>query len=70
VGFIPPLKPTLVREPPTGDGWIHEIKHDGFRTQIAVDRGTVLAYTSSGYDWTARYRRVALATPYRRAASR
>jgi DNA ligase D-like protein (predicted ligase) len=69
VGFIPPLKPTLVREPPTGDGWIHEIKHDGFRTQVALDRGNVRAFTSSGIDWTSRYRRVAAAASKLKATS-
>ena len=31
LGFIKPELPTLVPEPPTGDGWIHEIKYDGYR---------------------------------------
>jgi bifunctional non-homologous end joining protein LigD len=30
-GFIPPCLPTKAQEPPSGDGWLHEIKHDGFR---------------------------------------
>ena len=30
-GFIPPCLPSLAERPPTGPGWIHEIKHDGFR---------------------------------------
>ena len=40
LAFIPPLAPTLVDEPPAGDNWLHEIKHDGFRTLLLVDRGT------------------------------
>jgi ATP-dependent DNA ligase len=28
--FIAPQLPMLSAERPTGDGWIHEIKHDGF----------------------------------------
>lgn len=28
------IKPTLVDEPPTGYDWIHEIKHDGYRTLL------------------------------------
>ena len=31
VGFVRPCEPTLVDRPPAGDGWLHEIKHDGFR---------------------------------------
>jgi ATP-dependent DNA ligase len=29
LGFVRPLRPTLVAEPPAGDDWLHEIKHDG-----------------------------------------
>ena len=36
-GFINPELPTLVPEPPTGEGWIHEIKYDGYRTLIAIE---------------------------------
>jgi ATP-dependent DNA ligase len=56
--FIKPELPTLVPEPPTGEGWIHEIKYDGYRTLIAIDRGQVRAFTRSGHDWTVTYRRV------------
>jgi hypothetical protein len=31
-GFIAPCRPTLVANPPAGPGWLHEVKHDGFRT--------------------------------------
>ena len=37
--FIAPQVPILSAEPPEGDGWIHEIKHDGFRTLLRIDRG-------------------------------
>jgi hypothetical protein len=30
--LIPPCLPTKAPQPPTGDTWVHEIKHDGFRT--------------------------------------
>jgi ATP-dependent DNA ligase len=30
-GFVPPCLPTKAPQPPTGDAWLHEIKHDGFR---------------------------------------
>ena len=29
--FIEPCLPRPAKQPPTGRGWIHEIKHDGFR---------------------------------------
>ena len=30
VGFVEPQLPTLTDEPPQGEGWIDEIKHDGY----------------------------------------
>ena len=40
------------RKPPIGEGWIHEIKYDGYRTLIVIDRGQVRAFTRNGNDWT------------------
>jgi len=31
-GFIDPCIPTLAAKPPSGPDWVHEIKHDGYRT--------------------------------------
>jgi ATP-dependent DNA ligase len=45
LGFIRPEIPTLVPGPPSGEGWIHEIKYDGYRTLIVIDRGQVRAFT-------------------------
>jgi len=36
-------------------GWVHEIKHDGFRLQIHVRDKRVRLYTMTGVDWTDRY---------------
>jgi bifunctional non-homologous end joining protein LigD len=58
LGFIKPELPTLVPEPPTGEGWIHEIKYDGYRTLIIIDQGRVRAFSRQGRDWTGQYRRV------------
>ena len=30
-GFVPPCLPIKGESPPAGRGWVHEIKHDGFR---------------------------------------
>lgn len=56
LSFIEPMLPTLVDHPPAGDGWIHEIKYDGYRTQIVVDQGQARAFTRNGHDWSERYR--------------
>ena len=34
------------------------MKHDGYRTLLAVHRGSVVAYTRNGFDWTDRYPRI------------
>ena len=56
--FIEPCRPTVVVEPPTGRGWVHELKHDGYRLQIHVRDGRVRLYTMNGADWTKRYPRI------------
>jgi hypothetical protein len=43
--FIPPLIPTLVDQPPEGEGWIHEVKFDGYRAQIVIDSGGARVFT-------------------------
>jgi bifunctional non-homologous end joining protein LigD len=40
--------PTLVDEPPTTEGWIHEVKHDGYRTILAVYGASTRAFTPEG----------------------
>jgi bifunctional non-homologous end joining protein LigD len=57
------LKPqlaTLVAHPPEGDGWIHEIKLDGYRLLCRRSAsGTVSAITRNGKDWTDRFPAIA-----------
>jgi bifunctional non-homologous end joining protein LigD len=42
----------LVKEPPSGDGWIHEVKLDGFRMGCRVDGGHVQVLSRLGNEWT------------------
>jgi bifunctional non-homologous end joining protein LigD len=58
LSFIEPQLPSLVDQPPEGAEWLHEVKHDGYRTLLAVQRGSVVAYTRNGFDWTDRYQRI------------
>jgi bifunctional non-homologous end joining protein LigD len=53
--FIVPCRPTVASRPPTGPGWAHELKHDGYRLQIYVRDGRVRLYTMNGADWSKRY---------------
>ena len=36
-GFILPCQPLLVARPPAGAGWLHEVKHDGYRIVARKD---------------------------------
>lgn len=59
--FIPPQMPTLVEQAPEDEGWVHEAKLDGYRTQIIVNKGRVRLYNKNGRDWTTKYWPIALA---------
>jgi len=48
----------VAERPPSGPGWLHELKHDGYRLQIHVRDGRVRLYTMNGNDWTKRYPRI------------
>src|SRR5215468_975982 len=56
--FIHPCQPTVAKEPPSGPGWAHELKHDGYRLQIHVRDGRVRLFTMNGADWSKRYPRI------------
>lgn len=45
----------LVKEPPDGNGWIHEIKLDGYRIGCAIDHRQVQLLSRRNLDWTAEF---------------
>ena len=53
--FIEPCLPSPADRPPSGPGWIHEIKHDGFRMMVRRDAAGVRLLTRNGHDWSTRY---------------
>jgi bifunctional non-homologous end joining protein LigD len=53
--FIEPQLASPVDQPPEGKHWIHEIKHDGYRCQILVERGEARVFTRNGHNWSDRY---------------
>src|SRR6478672_6207725 len=53
--FIEPQLASPVEQPPEGKHWIHEIKHDGYRCQVLVERAKARVFTRNGYDWSDRY---------------
>ncbi|BDC48961.1 ATP-dependent DNA ligase [Bryobacterales bacterium F-183] len=46
---------TLVEAAPEGEGWVHEVKFDGYRLLVFVADGEVLLRTRNAKDWTARF---------------
>ena len=57
--WVAPQLATLVSGPPPGDGWVHEIKLDGYRILLRIERGRVKLLTRNRQDWTARFPAVA-----------
>ena len=58
IPFITPMAPTLAKQPPTGDDWLHEIKFDGFRAQVHVEADDVTIYSRNGNDLTRRFKQL------------
>jgi ATP-dependent DNA ligase len=54
-GFVPPCLPTKAPQPPSGDTWVHEIKHDGFRVIARKEGERVRLYSRPGNDLTYRF---------------
>jgi len=54
-GFIEPCLPSSAERPPSGPGWIHEIKHDGYRLMARRDAAGVRLLTRNGHDWASRF---------------
>src|SRR4051812_47078096 len=52
------MMPALVDAAPEGSDWIHELKYDGYRTQLALNGGDRRAYTRRGHDWSHLYRSI------------
>jgi bifunctional non-homologous end joining protein LigD len=53
--FIAPQLCQSVERPPSGGGWAHEIKFDGYRIQLRVEGGGVTLKTRKGLDWTSKF---------------
>ncbi|RWC19171.1 MAG: hypothetical protein EOS51_15615 [Mesorhizobium sp.] len=54
-GVIPPLLPTLVDRVPQGHNWLHEIKWDGYRIGVYLEKGKVKVLTRNLHNWTDRF---------------
>src|SRR6185369_4802335 len=49
------IEPSKVLRPPTGQLWVHEIKHDGYRLMVRRDGERVRCFTRNGHDWADRF---------------
>jgi hypothetical protein len=55
LGIIEPCLPSPAKAPPSGPGWLHEIKHDGFRILARKDSAGVRLITRAGNDFSFRF---------------
>jgi bifunctional non-homologous end joining protein LigD len=54
-GFIAPCLLTTTPHPPSGEAWLHEIRHDGFRVIARKNDKRVKLYSRPGNDLTYRF---------------
>jgi bifunctional non-homologous end joining protein LigD len=59
--FLAPQLALEATSPPDTDGWLHELKLDGYRIQARKDGRSVQMLTRKGLDWTHRIPAVAAA---------
>jgi bifunctional non-homologous end joining protein LigD len=53
--FMEPQLCKSLDRPPSGAGWAHEIKFDGYRMQLRTDAGAATLKTRKGLDWSERF---------------
>ncbi|WP_101927226.1 MULTISPECIES: DNA ligase D [Luteimonas] len=53
-GAFPPQLAKLGAAPPTGDGWLHELKWDGYRILATIADGAVRLWSRNAIEWTAK----------------
>ena len=56
--FVEPQLTRIVDHPPSGEGWAHEIKFDGYRLQLRVEGGKATVKTRKGLDWSDRFQEI------------
>jgi ATP-dependent DNA ligase len=56
--FLTPSASVSNSSPPSGDGWIHEVKFDGWRAQLHKSGDDVVIFSRNGADYTRRFRAV------------
>ncbi|MEO8340561.1 MAG: DNA ligase D, partial [Nitrospirota bacterium] len=57
--WMPPQLATLAEKAPTGNGWVHEIKYDGYRILSRVQNHSATLVTRNNHEWTPKLQRIA-----------
>ena len=60
-GFVAPQLCNTTAQPPSSDGWVHEIKFDGYRMQLRIENGEASLKTRKALDWTEKFSAIAKA---------
>ncbi|RZN33768.1 DNA ligase D [Bradyrhizobium sp. Leo121] len=58
-GFIEFCDPVQRDRPPGGEGWVYEIKADGYRAQLHLRPDETRVYSRTGLDWTEEFSSIA-----------
>jgi bifunctional non-homologous end joining protein LigD len=61
-GFILPCQPALADRPPSGPGWLHEIKFDGYQVIARKDGDRVRLWARTTSEMTMTLRQIATKT--------
>ena len=67
--FVPFCDPTERKRPPDGEGWVYEIKADGYRAQLHLRPDETKVYSRTGLDWTDEFAPIAAAAGRLKAKS-
>lgn len=66
-GFVEFCHPQLRAAPPSGEGWLHELKLDGYRAELSISAGAIKFYSRRAFDWASdQFKPLAKAAAYLR----
>ena len=57
--YTTPCSPVPAKAVPVGDGWLHEVKFDGYRVQIHKTGKDVVIFSRNGHVFTPRFETIA-----------
>jgi hypothetical protein len=68
-GFILPCQPVLADRPPSGPGWLHEIKFDDYRVIARKDGDRVRLWARTTSDYSKAFTRIHDGSPHCRSTA-